>query len=491
VQSDVKPEKGSSVDTGRLGLCTYDEAPQSLPLASLAALLARPPLIVTLWVLAILNLGALALHLPERVSREDFSSYYASAWTLRTGGNPYIQDLDPAANRLGLHLGLLNRAAYTPTFILSFEPLTLLRPQAAYWTWQSLNAIALCAAMLLLLDGTPGIGRSEALVLAPLMLIYPPLGDHFAYGQCQFMLLLMLVLMLRSMERGWDAGAGLFLALAGLLKAFPLFIGGYLLLRCRWTACLWLAIGLAAGAMLTFAIVGPRCLDFQSGMEFARGYEFLALPVNVSVAAMASRLFWYAFGPLLSPTLETARAVLAVTADLLVVAITLQATFAMSGRRDRDWRLFSLWIAAAILLSPTAWLHYMVLLFVPFASLAAAASRAALSPRAVMTTVASYVLSLLSCVGMSCLAVLGSPAMQSLGRGPAWRVLDFHGWLILAKEECSSVALLLAYMAIYWLVVDSRNESDGETQVKLAAPIQRVSRGSARASTHTLQSIYG
>jgi hypothetical protein len=226
-------------------------------------------------------------------------------------------------------------------------------------------------------------------------------------------------------------------------------------------------------------------------MEFARGYEFLALPVNVSAAAMASRLLWYAFGPLLSPTLETARAVLAVTADLVVVAITLQATFAMRGRRDRDWRLFSLWIAAAILLSPTAWLHYMVLLFVTFASLAAAASRGALSPRAAIIAVASYVLSLLSCIGMSCLAVLGSPPMQSLGRGPAWRVLDFHGWLILAKEECASVALLLAYMAIYWFVVDGRNDSDGETQVKLPAPIQRVPRDSTRASTHTLQDSYG
>jgi Glycosyltransferase family 87 len=491
VKSDVKPEKGSSADVERPGLRTCDGARQSLPLASLAALLARPPLTVTLWVVAILSLGALALHLPERVNREDFSSYYASAWTLRAGGNPYIRDLDPAANRLGLHLGLLKRAAYTPTFILCFELLTFLRPQEAYWTWQTLNAIALCVAMLLLLGGTPGIGRREALVLAPLMLVYPPLGDHFAYGQCQFILLLMLALMLRSMERGWDATAGLFLALAGLLKAFPLIIGGYLLIRRRWVACLWLVIGLAAGAGLTFAIVGPRCLDFQSGMEFARGYEFLALPVNVSVAAMASRLFWYSFGPLLSPTLETARAVLAVTADLLVLAITVRATFAMSGRRDRDWRLFSLWVAAAILLSPTAWLHYLVLLFVPFTSLAAAASRGALSPRAVMTAVASYVLSLLSCIGMSCLAVLGSPPMQSLGRGPAWRVLDFHGWLMLAKEECAPVALLLAYMAIYWFVVDCRNGSDGETQVKLAAPIQGASRGSARASTHSLQDIYG
>ncbi|MGH7932047.1 MAG: glycosyltransferase family 87 protein [Candidatus Binataceae bacterium] len=405
------------------------------------------------------------MRLPERVGRADFSSYYASAWALRMGANPYTENLDAAANALGLDLGPLNHAAYTPTFLLCFEPMTLLRPHAAYWSWQALNAVALIVAMMLLFESGVPSDRRRALVLAPLMLLYPPLADHFAFAQCQLLVLLMLVLMMRWMARGWDARAGLILALAGLLRAFPLVIGGYLLLRRRWTACLWLSIGLAAGAALTFAIVGPRCLDFRSGMEFARGYEFLALPVNVSVAAISSRLFWYTFGPVLSPTLETARALVVVIADLLVVVITVQATFAMNGRRDHDWRLLSLWIAAAILLSPTAWLHYMVLLFIPFAAMSAAASRGALSPRAAMTAVASYVLSLISCLGMSCLTVLGSPRMQSLGRGPAWRVLDFHGWLILAKEECAFVALLLAYMAIYWFVVDSIDAPDEESRL--------------------------
>lgn len=487
----MKPEKGSGAEMLLPAPYIDEKARQSRPLTSLAALLTRPPLIVTLWVVAIMSLGALALHLPERVSREDFSCYYASTWTLRAGGNPYTENLDPAANQFGLHLGLLKRAVYTPTFMLSFEPLTFLGPRAAYWTWQTLNALALCVAMLVLLGGTSGIGRREALVLAPLMLLYPPLEHHFAFAQCQFMLLLMLVLMLRWMERGWDAGAGLMLALAALLRAFPLAIAGYFVLRRRWRACLWLVIGLAVGAVLTFAMVGRRCLDFRSGMEFARGYEFLALPVNVSIAAMVSRLFWYTFGPALSPTLETARAVLVVTANVLVVAITVKATLAMSRRRDHDWRLLSLWIAAAILLSPTAWLHYMVLLFIPFVALAAAASHDALSPRAATTAVASYILSLLSCIGMSCITDLSSPRIQSLGRGPAWRVLDFRGWLMLAKEECAFAALLLAYIAIYWFVTDCRSVSDERTQAVSAAPIPRSSRGSIGASTCTLQEICG
>jgi hypothetical protein len=212
--------------------------------------------------------------------------------------------------------------------------------------------------------------------------------------------------------------------------------------------------------------------------------------VFVSVAAVASQLFWYTLGPNLSPAFEHGRAELGLAAQLSIFAFTVRATFATDGQSDRDWRLFSLWVASAIIISPNSQMHYLVLLFIPFAQFAGAA-RSTVSSRAAAMAVASYVLSLLSCAGMSCLAVLSSPPVQSLGRGPAWRVLDFHGWLILAKEECAFVALLLAYVAIYWFVVDCRNDSDGETQVKLDAPIQRASRGSARASTHTLQDIYG
>src|ERR1700687_6285127 len=130
----------------------------------------------------------------------------------------------------------------------------------------------------------------------------------------------------------------------------------------------------------------------------------------------------------------------------------------MDGQPDRDWRLFSLWIASAIIISPNSQMHYLVLLFIPFVQ-SAAAARSPVSSRATAMVVASYILSLVSCASMSCVAVLSSPQVQSLARGPAWRVLDFHGWLIFAEEECAFVALLLAYTAMYWLVVDCRNGS--------------------------------
>jgi Glycosyltransferase family 87 len=476
------PEIGNEAQ-GRRRRITEDDTALSRRLAGLGSLLVRPPWTVACWVLAIVSLGVLALHLPERVGREDFSCYYASAWTLRSGGDPYVQDLDPAAKRFGLHLGLLKRAVYTPTFMLSFEPMTFLRPRTAYWIWQALNAIALCVAMIMLLGD---MSRRHALVVAPLMLAYPPVADHFAYAQCQFLLLLMLVIMLRWIEQGRDASAGLMLALAGLLRAFPLALAGYLVLRRRWTACLWCGVGLAAGAAVTYAMVGPRCFDFIYGVRWANGFEFLALPVFVSVVAVSSQLFWYSLGPNISPILDHARVVFGFAAQLTIVAFTVRATLAMHGRADRDGRLFSLWIATAMLISPNAQMHYLVLLFIPFAQFAAATG-GDVSGRATAALVASYILSLVSCAGMSCLTILGSPQVQSLGRGPAWRVLDFSGWMILAKEECAFLALLLAYIAIYWFVSDCRNTLDSGAQVKLARSVPYDPRGSTLSGTHALR----
>lgn len=447
------------------------------PLARLAALFSWRPVTLLLWVLAISSLAAVAVHLPERVGKIDFSNYYASAWTMRSGGNPYVADLNANANRLGFNLGPLKFSTQTPAFVLYFEPLTLLKPRVAYWIWQLLNLVALCVSMFLLLMRRDRM-QWTAVALAPLLLLYPPVADVFAYAQSQLQLLMILVLMLFCLERGWDAGAGLLLALAGLLRAFPLAIAGYFVLRRRWTVCLWLGIGLAVGAAFTWAMIGPRCADFLKATPWGNSYLFLALPVMVSVVAVVSRIFWYSFGPTLPPALETLRLMVGAGAVLTVLAFTLRATLIMDKRRDSDWRLLSLWIATAIMISPNAQLHYLVLLFIPFAALCSAGLSGAASNRALTTGSASYALSFFTCAGLSCITVLNSPAVQGVARGPIWKVLGPGAWLILAKEECAFVALLLAYLATYWFVIDSPNARDALTDHRIqVAP--RLSASSA------------
>jgi len=163
----------------------------------------------------------------------------------------------------------------------------------------------------------------------------------------------------------------------------------------------------------------------------------------------------------LSPALHDARVLVSAAADLLVLAVTVRATLATEGQPDRDWRLLSLWIVAAIMISPTAWPHYLVVLFIPFVQMAAAGSHDALSWRAAATGVASYIVAPFPCAGLGCVAALSTPQVQAVARGPVWRVLDLPGFMLLAKEECAFVALLLAYIAIYWFATDTQNSAAG------------------------------
>jgi hypothetical protein len=93
----------------------------------------RPYIFVSVSALALLYAGILLLSLGSRARTWDFSHYYVSALAMRQGINPYATSLAPLASSLGLDIKEIDKATYPPTFILLFEPLTLLAPVSAYW----------------------------------------------------------------------------------------------------------------------------------------------------------------------------------------------------------------------------------------------------------------------------------------------------------------------------------------------------------------------
>jgi hypothetical protein len=86
--------------------------------------------------------------------------------------------------------------------------------------------------------------------------LYEPTTQEFFYAQTQILILLLLALVMRWLQRGHDAAAGFALALAGLLKIFPLLLIGYLLAIRRWRATVYTVCGLLLGGLLTLALVG-------------------------------------------------------------------------------------------------------------------------------------------------------------------------------------------------------------------------------------------
>ena len=363
----------------------------SAPIAGwLADKIARPPRLILLWLLGLLNVFRLAIQLPPKFA--DFNHYYVSALALREGINPYVTRLDPMARSLGLDLAGINKASYPPTFLLCFEALTHLPPHPAYWTWIGLNVAALAVALYLLLAIARPLDRRRASLFLALTLIYPPLYQEFYYGETQCLILLLAVLMMVCAEHGLDVAAGLLLALAGMLKVFPFVLVGYLVCRRQWRSLAWTAVGVVLIDLVTIWRVGLVAWSFTEAIPFLTNRFWLSDPDNISINAVVSRIFWPPGDLPLSPAADAMRRVVIALAELGVFAVTMRATVRRETESERRWQTFSLWTVAMIVLSPTAFPNYLIVVVVPFVDLARTATRRGVPARAARAALASYCL---------------------------------------------------------------------------------------------------
>ncbi len=133
-----------------------------------------------------------------------------------------------------------------------------------------------------------------------------------------------------------------------------------------------------------------------------------------------------------------------VIAELALLALTVRATLKSSKRSDaNDECVIGLWIITAILLSPTVWLHYMVLLLITFAALVRQYLFGRASLRAARLGIASYLIAELLMAVYLAFGQLTDWTQQL----PYWtRAPSMIGW---------PLSLLLAYAAAYFLAVDS------------------------------------
>ena len=393
--------------------------------------------ITLLWLLTAFYLMGVFRLLHGRAHYGDFAVYYLSALELRADIDPYATSFVPLEKRLGMDTYSIHRGTHPPTFLVLFEPLTELPPRTAYWTWTGLNFVALAVALVLLLGRRSLLEPGAALALGALAFWYPPVFLHFWWGQSNILILLMLVLMMRWMERGNVAGAGFTFALAGLTRVFPLSIGAYLLLTRRWRVLVYTAIGLALGAAATLFVVGTsHGLNFLYAIPpHFNGSTWIATPTNIAMGAFISRMFWRIWGPQLGTALDHLRAAAIICADLSVLALGARATLKSKAGDDPDWRLFCLWVVTSMMLSPTMWLHVQVLLLLPFIQLVSAYTWNRASRRSLDMAMVSV--------------VLASVALASY-------MLDAGSYTLLkpSLEECGFGSLLAAYVSKYWFATD-------------------------------------
>ncbi len=361
--------------------------------ATFGAAATKPVIAALLCLAALAQMWRICALLPARATRCDFSIYYMSAVSLHQGLNPYKTDFRSLGRQLGLEAWDIYHATDPPPFVLLISPLALMRERVAYYTWIGINALMFAATLGLLFGRTAGLGGRAGLVLTALALMYPPVHIHFFQAQSKILILFLLVLMMRSMERGWDRAAGLSLACAGLLRAFPLLLIGYLAVQRRRRALLWTFIGLAAGGIVTIAWLGVDVsLSFRDGAALLTSQRWLNIRGNIGLAANVSRLFLDEAGNNPGSALRLARLFSMSVVNLAVLGVTIWVTLGLEPRRDPDWAAFSMWVVASVLLSPMAGVHCMVLFLIPFAQIAAAACRSHASTRVQWLALTSYAL---------------------------------------------------------------------------------------------------
>lgn len=365
-------------------------------------------LAAVLCVCALLYVAAWLRILPSRAIHTDFSQFYVSALLMRNHQDTYNTDIHAVGAAMGLDTANIDQANYPPTFLMLFEPLTFLRPRAAFWTWTLINIVALAISLWVLLRPAAKYGARAVVSLVALALIYPPVTNHFYYSQSKIMLLLMLVGMMLALERRQDLIAGLLLALATLWLMFPIALFGYLVLSRRWRAAGWAVIGIIMLAGLTFLVAGvANTVNWRNGIRVITNSVWRSQSTNVAIGSFVSRLFWDAFGPSLGPRLDLIRRVSDACAQIGILALACIPLLRNRSRGDPDSRMFCLWIVACVLASPTAWIYNMVLLLIPFSRIALAAAAGAARPITINFAKLSYAAIFLVCP-TGCVHYVGS-----------------------------------------------------------------------------------
>ena len=408
----------------------------TISIEGLALALTRPIPVAILCAAALLKAYIVFSILPTRVKDWDFDLFYVAAFVLGENQNPYTVDYKALATKLDIAVAPDFESPDTPTLLLCFEPLAKLPIDEAFWIWTSLNVVVLTVALFMLLrPSTTGLSPPMGLTIAAMAILFDPVAMNFEYAQRQIVILLLLVVAMRAMERDYDWPAGIMLAVAGLLSAFPLLLTVYLALVRRWRTLRCAVISLVAGCIITIVMVGTPCVDFVRALGWASQRKFLELSVNAAVGPTVSRFFWFTWGFGFGPQHDALRRIAVVLADAIILAMTVSATLRIE-RSDRDGRAFSLWLITSIMLSPIAWPHYLALLIIPYVQLAIAGQAGRVKGRALLMALGSYMV------------------MQFSRRSGG--VADLPVILRTILGEFSSVSLLMAFIATYWFVTDYR-----------------------------------
>jgi len=301
----------------------------------------------------------------------DFNLYYIAAAEFHQGVDVYALARDhqgtnrPRWAELAALRGIEYYAPpyrYPPLTAQLVLPLTLLPPRVAGTIWITLTGLAFVVSAWLL-GQSSRLPYGVPLAYLLLLVFVPPLTTMHA-GQVNGFLLLALCLAVYSLARRDWTGAGVGVALGTLLKLIPLALVLYL----PWRR-LWKATGVAVTVIVVLLLTAPLTLGPGTLQAYAR--QFFVMGEPGTIFTIPPNQSWNGFwGRLLAERVnnDTIYKIYLVSAGLTVLC-TLACCYPF-GALGSHWRLeFALIVCAMQLITPYAWYHQLVLLFIPIFTL--------------------------------------------------------------------------------------------------------------------------
>lgn len=350
------------------------------PRNALLAALGRPLFVA----LVLVHVASLVYTARVRVEVTDFTRDYLGGRARLAGRSMYTPFRPDAvtAEALGTATGLdfsdrepaTIHLAHPPTLLLFYLPVAWLPYDWAYVAWGVAALAGYAWLVLAALRATGGeAGRGpERWFWAAVFLAWVPFCDQMFEGQTSLLVALLVYGAWAADRSGRPAAAGACVAVAGLLKLFPLLLLGYFALRGRVVALASACLVYAAGAGVAVAVFGPaEAVRYATEVAPAESKACSVNPYNVSLWSVFYRVFAdnarFVDRPLFAPAVD-----LGAGAGLLAAAAcgaVLVAFLALCRRAPRDEggddRAFAAGVVASLLLSPLTWQHYLLAAAVP------------------------------------------------------------------------------------------------------------------------------
>lgn len=337
-----------------------------------------------LWFIPLLLTLAFGLRRSLSAPPSDFAGYYYGGLALIHGHYSEAYDMTRLNDRVaagGWHNVLVSYAPFPPVTSLVFAPVLIFPMNIAKLVF---NCLSIVLFLITLGRLTRYLSIPPWVILALPVIFFIPLINNLAFGQAYLLLFTLLGegwLAYRKQQRVFSS----FLwAVAILFKLFPAFLFVFLLLRRRYRDAVYLGIGCALLLLPSMLINGIASWNF---------YVFTILPrmnhgeLNDSFTYIFQSGFMllkrsFSYDLLLNPhpiadnpwlfTLTTAifKSLILTPAVLLTIAAPKRVGPGTSPEND-DFFLFTVWIAATMLISPNGSSYSLVLLILPLLALTA------------------------------------------------------------------------------------------------------------------------